>query len=572
MNKQFLKIMLIISPILFMISCKDDEIGPSPTLAVSNAPVSALPGEAVSFDVTVTAPNGGRTLVASVGAQSIASVPLNGATSSTQTVNYTIPSEATIGSTIVITIQATDNQELASLAQVVSIQVNDPVIVLQGNLASQTLEATKRYLIRGQVFVPNGVTVTIPAGTILFGEKATKGTLVVEKGGVLNCNGTQAAPVVMTSNQGINERDRGDWGGLLILGRAFSNQNTSSDDTGSPSIEGIDPPKFFGSNTRTNDGESSGTYKYLRVEYAGIELSPNNETNSITMGGVGNGTVMEYCMVSFGGDDGFEWFGGTVNGKYFVSLSTWDDCFDGDFGWSGKIQFGLSVRNPFYADQSQSNAFEIDNGPNDNDTGPGTLTTGTFSNITVYGPRDHTARSVSANNVHNMDLRRRVAASIFNSVIVGFPSGIRFNQASVLQNYTNGTGVLAHNIQSATTLYAGSTGSPADSTKAYWERADLGNKSILLPANDDNLATFWSDLGLRLDNFFARYTIGTYPSNPNFTLTSGDAEMATGASFENEKFEGDTFFDKTVEYRGAFGTTGDWTDGWAVFRPITQPY
>ena len=115
---------------------------------------------------------------------------------------------------------------------------------------------------------------------------------------------------------------RGDWGGLVILGRAFTNQNTSADDAGSPNIEGIDPPKRFGSNVRTNDGESSGTYRYLRVEYAGIELSPNNETNSITMGGLGSGTVMEYAMVSYGGDDGFEWFGGANNGKYLVSLST----------------------------------------------------------------------------------------------------------------------------------------------------------------------------------------------------------------------------------------------------------
>jgi hypothetical protein len=571
MNKQILKFLFAISPLVFLVGCDDGEdIQPAPSVSVANAPTAALPGDAISFDVTVTAPNGGKTLTAAVGTTSIASVDLGGQTSSTQKIDYTIPANAVVGSTIVITLQAIDNQNLPSLITNVSIQVNDPVIVLQGNLASQTLDATKRYLIRGQVFVPNGVTVTIPAGTILLGEKSSKGTLVVEKGGVLNCNGTAAAPVVMTSNQGVNERDKGDWGGLVILGRAFTNQNTSADDAGSPNVEGIDPPKRFGSNVRTNDGESSGTYRYLRVEYAGIELSPNNETNSITMGGLGSGTTMEYVQVSFGGDDGFEWFGGAVNGKYLISLSTWDDDFDGDFGWTGKVQFGLVVRNPFYADQSQSNAFEIDNGPNDTDTGADKLTTAIFSNISVYGPRDHASRSISANNIHNIDLRRRVAASIFNSVVTGFPTGLRFNQLSVQQNYDNGLGVLANNISVANTAYAAS-GTTVANVQAYWETPALSNSSLTTPS-DANAAAFWGDLGLRLDNFFARYQIATYPSNPNFTLPSGTVTLASGGSFSNTKFTGDTFFDKTVTYRGAFGTATDWTDGWAEFRPISKVY
>jgi hypothetical protein len=543
-------------------------------LTVVDAPLSALPGDDISFDVTVTAPNGGKTLNVLVGTTPISGSPINlgGETSTTVEINYTIPTAAVVGSTIIITIQATDNQNLPSQLANVSIQVNDPVVTLgPGNLTSQTLDATKRYLLKGQVFIPNGVTINVPAGTVILGDKATKATLVVEKGGVLNCNGTANAPVVMTSSQGVGERDKGDWGGLVILGRAFTNQNTSAEDAGSPNIEGIDPPKRFGSNVRTNDTESSGTYRYLRVEYAGIELSPNNETNSITMGGVGSGTTMEYIQTSFGGDDNFEWFGGTVNGKYFVSLSCWDDDFDGDFGWSGKVQFGLAVRNPFYADQSQSNAFEIDNGPNDNDTGDGTYTTGIFSNITVYGPRDHATRSLSANNVHGMDLRRRVAASIFNSVITGFPTGLRFNQASVQANYDNGIGVLANNILVANTAYAAGSGVTVGNVQAYWEDASRNNSTLATPASGSETA-FWSDLGLRVDNFFARYQISTYPVNPNFTLPNGTVTLATGASFANAKFNGDTFFDKTVTYRGAFGTTTDWTDGWAEFRPIAKVY
>lgn len=567
MRKKLVSLLLALTPFVVFVSCDDDDdLKPAPTLTVDQATVSALPGDEVTIVVTITAPNGAKTLKGFNGATEIASVELAGATSAEEEVSFVVPEDAVIGSKIALTFQVTDNSNLASALAASEITVNDPIIVLSGNLTTQTLDAEKRYLIRGQVFVKDGVTITIPAGTVLFGEKSTKGTLVVERGGKLLCNGTAASPVVMTSNQEVGARDKGDWGGLVILGKAYTNQPN-------PSVEGISPAVNFGAADRANDSDNSGIYKYLRVEYAGIELTPNNETNSITMGGVGSGTVMEYCQVSYGGDDGFEWFGGSVNGKYLISLSTWDDDFDVDYGWTGKVQFALAVRNPFAADQSQSNAFETDNGPNDNDTGAGNYTTGVFSNVTVYGPVDRTGRSISANNVHTMDLRRRTALSIFNSVLGGFPSGIRMNQSSVYAQYTGGTpnGVLANNVliaAASATRYA--IGSGVNFTSAdlqtLWEAS---NTSVAIPANDDNQTTAYADLGLRIDNFFARHSNTTYPTNPDFTLSSGTATIATGASFANTKVS-DNFFTATT-YRGAFGTT-DWTDGWANFRPIETVY
>ncbi len=428
------------------------------------------------------------------------------------------------------------------------------LVELTGNLSSQTLDASKKYLLKGQVFVNDGQTLTIPAGTIIFGEKRSRATLIINRGGKLNVQGTANAPVVMTSAQDEGERDRGDWGGLVILGRARTNQPD-------PVIEGIEPSVVFGGD---NDNDDSGTIRYLRVEYAGIELTPNNETNSITMGGVGRGTTMEYCMVSYGGDDGFEWFGGNVDGKYFVSASTWDDDFDCDYGWSGNVQFGVAVRNPFYADQSQSNAFECDNGPNDNDVQP--YTTGTFSNITVYGPRDRTGRSISGNNAHGMDLRRRTAISIFNSVITGFPTGIRMNTASVQGQYESGRGVLENNIQIVPGReFAAGGGADASFVETYWNRA---NQSVAGTVSDDTYAPF----GLNPQAFFAKYTVQNYPSNPNLAVTSGS--LTSGAVFTNAKFNEanrSAFFDKTVSFRGAFGNT-DWTDGWADFNPLNRNY
>jgi hypothetical protein len=428
------------------------------------------------------------------------------------------------------------------------------IVILEGNLTTRTLTNDRQYLIRGQVFVPDGVTVTIQPGTVLYGEKRTRGTLVVDRGGRLIAKGTRENPIVMTSAQEPGERDRGDWGGLVILGRARTNQ-------ANPAIEGIEPLKNFGGD---NDADNSGEYEFLRVEYAGVELTPNNETNSITMGGVGSGTKMEHLVVSYGGDDGFEWFGGTVNGKYLVSISTWDDDFDVDFGHRGNIQFGLAVRNPFYADQSQSNAFECDNGPSDVSVEP--FTTATFSNITVYGPRDRVGRTISANNFHMIDLRRFSAVSIFNSVFTGFPVGLRFNTASVTTQFNAGRFALENNIMiHPNATFAAAGGAVLADVQQIWTSK---NQTVQLPAADQDWEGFYRGYGLNPLNFFARYTLLTYPSNPNFALVA-NGTLATGAVYTHPKL-GD-FFDKTATHIGGFGAT-DWTDGWVDFNPINRNY
>jgi hypothetical protein len=435
----------------------------------------------------------------------------------------------------------------------------NPVNELTGDLTTRTLTADKKWLLKGQVFVRNGQVLTIEPGTVIQGDKATRGTLVIDKGGKIEANGTADKPIVFTSNQAAGVRDRGDWGGLVILGRANVNQPD-------PSIEGITPTVIFGTqNNAANDGESSGTLKYVRVEFAGIELTPNNETNSITLGGVGRGTVMEYCMVSFGGDDGFEWFGGTVNGKYLVSFATWDDDFDVDYGWSGNVQYGLAVRYPSFADQSQSNGFETDNGPNDNDVQP--YTDGVFSNITVVGPIKTGTSTGNANYGHAFDARRRTGLSLFNSVLLGFPRGIRFNQPSVLANYQSGRGVLANNILVApavATAYNAGSGVAVADVQAYWT---ANNTTVDGPASD----AIHTALGLNLDVFFGNRLADAYAA-PDFRVTTGTAE--TCAAFTNAKFNEanrTAFFNKNVTFRGAFGST-NWAAGWAEFDPVDKAY
>jgi len=425
----------------------------------------------------------------------------------------------------------------------------DSVVILEGNLESRTLSKNNQYLIKGQTFVRSGNVLTIEPGTIIKGDKATKGTLIIDRGGRIEAVGTAAEPIVMTSNLPAGSRDRGDWGGLIILGNAPVNQVN-------PEIEGINPAAPYGG---TNAADDSGALVHVRVEYAGIELTPNNETNSITLGAVGTGTQIEYCQVSYGGDDGFEWFGGTVNGKYLISFANWDDSFDVDFGYSGKNQFGLEVRYPSFADQSGSNSFECDNGPNDNVTT--LLTTGVFSNFTCIGPRATNAQSINANFQHSIDLRRRTAATIANSVFIGYPRGLRMNQQSVYDNYAAGTGKLIKNILVApNTTYSVGTGMTA--TVANIQSWFEATNTTITAAIEDQFAV----LGLNTNLAFGSNVTSNYAANPNFAVTSG--LLTSGAEFTDATLN--TWFTATT-YRGAFGAT-DWTDGWAEFLPNSKTY
>jgi hypothetical protein len=604
--KKLATVVLAVVAMLGLQQCNNDEIEPAPVVLVDPTSASNIPGGEVSAELTIEAPNGADFLTVYVSGIEEDQIDLAGEDLSVPLVyDYTVPANAVIGSKIVLSFQVTDNEGYPSAIANFVVTVGDPVLPLQGILTTQTLVSTNPYLLKGQVFIPNGVTVTIPAGTVIKGEKATKATLIIQPGGKLIAEGTANNPVVFTSNQSVGERDRGDWGGIVMLGNAFVNQ------TSLPAIEGISPTQTYGNITSvtTNATENSGSLKYVRIEYAGIELTPNNETNSLTMGGVGSGTTIEYVQVSFGGDDGFEWFGGGVNGKYLVSLSTWDDDFDTDFGWGGNVQWGLVVRNPFFADQSGSNAFESDSQGNGNPipgfcdlTAAGTgnvsgCTRGVFSNITVLGPRELNSRGISGNYDNTLHIRRRSSISIFNSFFSGFRKGLRIDDAGTWYNINNGHAVFANNVLSITPNVGVATSSTAsegtfltgiaftasdDGTVdtntppavAAGRAASVASKWNLTNAVFNNVTTAAqiADLGITHSLYWGGQTSANYPSNPNFALVAGAAganNLNDGEDFTNPKLTGG-FFTPTT-YRGAFGAT-DWTDGWAEFQPLNKPY
>jgi len=296
-----------------------------------------------------------------------------------------------------------------------------------GDITSNTTWTSNNvYLLNGWVYVKSGATLTIEAGTIIRGDKTNKGTLIIEKGAKLIANGTSSNPIVFTSNQSVGNRDYGDWGGLIILGNAVINVAG-----GSATIEGGVGSTYGGS----NDNDNSGILKYVRVEFSGIAFAANNEINGITFGGVGSATEVDYVQVSYCGDDSFEWFGGAVNAKHLISYRGWDDDFDTDYGYRGKIQFAVALRDKNIADVSGSNGFESDNDGSGSTNTP--ITKPIFSNFTLLGPMQNLTDTIHSNFKRAMHMRRNTKLNVFNSVFSGWPVGLFIDGSASQSNASN---------------------------------------------------------------------------------------------------------------------------------------
>lgn len=310
-----------------------------------------------------------------------------------------------------------------------------------------TLDASKVYLLTSTCVVRSGGKLIIPAGTVIRGAAdltATPklyATLVVERGGMIEVNGISSNPVIMTSNKDAGVRDRGDWGGLVLCGKAVNNQSVDAQLEGFNNVAVDNTLGKFGG---TDDADNSGIIKYVRIEFAGLAFEPNKEVNSLTMGSIGSGTTIEGVQCSFGNDDGFEWFGGTVNCKKLISYKTTDDDFDTDFGYRGAVQFGIAVKDTSYFDlswnapsgASTSETFESDNDAAGSGKLP--LTAAVFSNITCVGPvaldKSYNDLSTTQKSAFRRGarIRRNSRLSIVNSVFMGYRNFIMFDGDSVL--------------------------------------------------------------------------------------------------------------------------------------------
>ncbi|WP_343603965.1 T9SS type A sorting domain-containing protein [Fluviicola sp.] len=322
-----------------------------------------------------------------------------------------------------------------------------PTVTITTNITSNTTwTAGNIYLLQGQIYVKNNATLTIEPGTIIMGDKAVLGSgLFITKGAKLMAEGTANSPIVFTSNQAAGSRAAGDWGGLILLGKAANNQPS-----GVANIEGLAPTTDteFGGGTTPDAHDNSGTLKYVRVEFPGYAYQQDKEINGITFGSVGDATVIDYVQVSFSNDDSYEWFGGTVNCKHLVAYRGLDDDFDTDNGFSGKVQFGLIVRDPDIADNpsvSTSEGFESDNDASGSTSTP--QTHAIFSNITAIGPyRGNPSSTVAAGYRRGARIRRNSALNIRNSIFMDFVRGVHIDGSACEGNATSGLIIYKNNI------------------------------------------------------------------------------------------------------------------------------
>lgn len=417
---------------------------------------------------------------------------------------------------------------------------NNVVEVINNITANTTWTSNNKYLLKGFIYVEDGATLTIEPGTIIKGDKPTKGTLIVKRGGKIIADGTASQPIVFTSNQPAGQRDYGDWGGIIICGRAPHNQPSD------PIIEGGVDAQYGG----TDPNDNSGILRYVRIEFSGIPFQPNQEINGLTMGGVGRGTVLEHIQVSYCGDDSYEWFGGTVNAKYLIALRGWDDDFDQDFGWQGKVQWAVSLRDPNVADQSSSNGFECDNDAAGNPVSP--YSQGVWSNVSIFGPKADASTTINTQYARALHLRRNTRTRVFNSVFAGYPNGL------FIDGNSTQAGAEAGELMFRNSVIAG-MGTPLNVPSGQnWDLAAITNWFNTAGWNN---TVYANNSDLQVANPFNL-------TNPNF-MPNGGSPLLSGADFSAAPVA-DGFF-TPVSYRGAFGTT-DWTAGWANWDPQNTAY
>jgi hypothetical protein len=400
--------------------------------------------------------------------------------------------------------------------------IDKPVVVVTGSISgAETWTNNFYYVLRGAVFVNEGATLNIQAGTRVIGESGSVGTLIVLRGGRIHALGTREQPIVFTSDQPVGSRDRGDWGGLIINGRAPVNleggEGEGEADTG---VYGGDDPN-----------DNSGILRYVRVEFAGVEFSPDNELNGIAFQGVGRGTRVEYVQVHMNRDDAFEWFGGTVDIKHAIASNAADDSFDWTFGWQGRAQFVVVHQRGDDAD----NGIEADNNEFNNNLQPRSHPQ--IYNLTMCGDPD---RSEGGESVRAANIRRGTAFTIRNFLVTGFKStGFQIADANTLSQVENGSSQLGAGV--------------------FWNIGSTPLHSSIAPfVNNGRFPDVRAGVDAGLSPLCSNH------AEPNFQPTS--VATLAGGQLAPIQPPNDGFFE-AVTFIGAVppAPAEDWTRGWTSF-------
>lgn len=402
--------------------------------------------------------------------------------------------------------------------------------------ADRTLSADTLYLLDGKVFVTNHATLTIEPGARIEGIKkstpALSSALVVTRGAKIEADGGDASsPIIFTSHEASPAS--GDWGGVVLLGRAPINKPDTT-------IEGIVPGqynvdvKYGGGGAGLGDSlDNSGTLRYVRIEYAGAKIADANELNGLTCGGVGAGTTIDFVEAYKGLDDAFEFFGGTVHPRHLVAFGCDDDEFDTDFGFKGSIQFAVALRDPNKAAYSSDpNGIEADNDGQGSSATPRSKPV--FSNLTVIGFQDSVKAGTAGKNLlYGARLRRNTSYMLRNSIFMGYPTGIVLESAGTIADSSSIRNNLVQSFRTRT-IGAALTSS-ALANNFYLGFITNANSPIQLAA--------------------------PFATSPDFRPLAGSPALTAGTNYT-----GMPSYIQNVAYRGAFSQTDNWISGWTRFN------
>jgi len=420
---------------------------------------------------------------------------------------------------------------------------------LQGAItADRTLDANKNYFLKGQVYVKNNATLTIPAGITVYAQvnsaAANKSVLVITQGSKLYINGTLNSPVVFTSAATV--KTPGDWGAIILLGKAPSN-------VGIGNVAGlpVSTDTQYGGNV-SND--NSGSITYLRLEYTGGINPPQEDewavdkASGLVMAGVGSGTKIDNVMVKYSNDDSFQFVGGTVNASHLISYNAGDDDFDFDLGYQGDLQFLVGYRTHASSQALRANGFESYNDSVPTSNTP--LTRPVVSNMTIIGPQE--TPIVKTNLNQGVYMRKNTRLNIRNSIVSDYPEGA-FMVCPRTRPVILGDddAEFRNNLVQADTLartfcWDQVTQVVADPELTTFETNAYNNNTVLVSSTDFKLNMMYGS------------------SAPDLTPASG-SPAASGADFSGSDFS-NSFFTQ-VSYRGAMGST-NWAaqSNWADWR------
>lgn len=289
------------------------------------------------------------------------------------------------------------------------------------------------WLLDGIVYVDSADVLVIDPGVTIRGKLGTAGSpgtpgggLVVARGGKIFAEGTATNRILFTSIDSVAPVS-GQWAGVVIIGNAPSNHPARAQVEGIPGVPPVNAT--YGGTVGTVPGDHSGSFRYVRIEYAGYELSANNEINGLTLAGVGSATDIDHVCVFKSKDDGIEFFGGTVNVDSVIVVDALDDLYDADNGYSGSVSYALGLADTLRSDVSQSNGLEVDN--NSGGTTATPKTAPKFNFVSIFGLRRiDSAQSVkggptgAGKHGRAAHFRRNTEFDVNNSIFLGFNYGI----------------------------------------------------------------------------------------------------------------------------------------------------